>query len=153
MLVLMLSAQAFSQKTFFSIGPELALPNSIGLKTNAGTSLGGSLRVEFDGSKHIAGIVTIGYLGFAQKEFAYSGTPPTTTRYSAIPIQAGVKYYTKERKETPKGFFNSAELGIMPTTIHFDNWNNPDRDFKESGLSTAIGIGYQLGKIEAGFRG
>ena len=156
-IVLIISAQSFSQKNFFSIGPELALPNSVGLKTNAGTGIGGSLRFEFDGSKHIAGLVTIGYLGFAQKELAYSGTQPTTTRYSArysaIPIQVGVKYYTKERKETPKGFFISAELGIMPTTIHFDYLNIPDRDFKESGLSTAIGIGYQLGKIEAGFRG
>lgn len=152
MIVLIISVQSFSQKTIFSIGPELALPNSFGLKMNAGTGLGGSLRVEFPRGKHISAIATIGYLGFAKKELPYSGTPPTTARFNAIPIQAGVKYYPNERKETPKGVFISAELGFMPTTIHFDYAANPDRDYKESGLSTAMGIGYQLGNIEAGFR-
>ena len=152
MIVLIISAQSFSQNTVISIGPELALPNSFGLKRNAGTGLGGSFRVEFLGSNHITGIATIGYLGFAKKELPYSGTPPTIAMYRAIPIQAGVKYYTKEIKETAKGIFISAELGIMPTTIHFDYLNYPDLDFKESGLSTAMGIGYQLGNIESGFR-
>ena len=152
MIMLMISAKSFSQNAIFFIGPELALPNSFGLKMNAGTGLGGSLRVEFPSGKHISAIATIGYLGFAKKELLYSGTPPTTARFNAIPIQAGVKYYPKERKETPKGVFISTELGFMPTTIHFDYAANPDRDFKESGLSTALGIGYQLGTVEAGFR-
>ena len=152
MIVLIMSVQSFSQKTTFSVGPELALPNSFGLKMNAGTGLGGSFRVEFSGGKHITGIATIGYLGFAKKALPYSGTPPTIARFNAIPIQGGVKYYPKERKETPKGVFISAELGFMSTTVHFDYLNYPDLDFKESGLSTAMGIGYQLGNIESGFR-
>ncbi|MDZ4808341.1 MAG: hypothetical protein SGI96_08715 [Bacteroidota bacterium] len=40
----------------------------------------------------------------------------------------------------------------MPTTTHFDYAVNTDRDFKESGLSTALGIGYQLDNIEASTR-
>lgn len=152
MIVLIISVQSFSQKTNFSIGPELALPNSFGLKMNAGTGLGGSLRVEFPGTKHVWGIVTIGYLAFAQKKLPYSGTPPTITSFKAIPIQVGVKYYPMEKKEMPKGIFISGELGFMPSTVHFDYLNYPDRDFKESGLCTAMGMGFQLGNIETGFR-
>ena len=151
--LLIISAVSFSQKTIFSFGPELALPGpSSGLSRNAGTGFGGSLRVESSLGKHISGMATIGYLGFAQQELSYSGTPPTTTKVKAIPIQAGLKYYPKNIIETPKGFFISAELGFMPTTTHFNYAVNPDRIFKEAGLSAAPGIGYQLGNIEGSFR-
>lgn len=151
-MLFVLSATSISQKAFISIGPELAFPGSFGLSRNAGSGFGGSIRVETYWSKHISGIATIGYLSFAQQELTYSGTPPTTAKFKAIPIQAGLKYYPMERKKTPKGFFISTELGFMPTTIHFDYVANPDLDFKESGLSCATGIGYQLRNIESGFR-
>ena len=143
----------FSQKTFISIGGELALglPSSYGLSMNAGTGFGGSFRVESSWGKHIAGIATIGYLWFA-KETPFPGTPSTTSTFKALPIQAGLKYYPQERKEKPKGFFISAELGIMPTTTHFTNPPNPEFDRKETGLSCAPGVGYQLGDLESGFR-
>jgi hypothetical protein len=58
-ILLILSTGAFSQKTFFSIGPELALPGSnSGLSRNGGTGLGGSLRIEYTGGKHVSEIVT-----------------------------------------------------------------------------------------------
>ena len=149
-MLLLFSAASFSQKTFFSIGPELAFPaSSKSLSNNAGTGIGGSLRVESAFGKHISGTATVGYLGFAEQELAFSGTPPTKTKVSAILIQIGMKYYPKEASN---GFFLSAELGLMPTTTRFDYATNPDKKFNESGLSCAPGIGYQFGNIEAGFR-
>jgi hypothetical protein len=152
-IILMISVRSFSQKTFFSIGPELALPgSSYSLSTNAGTGFGGSFRFEAFLTNHISGMATIGYLGFAQKELPYSGTPPTTTRVKAVPVQIGMKYYVEGKKETSKGLFISAELGLMPTTTHFNYAVNPDFNFKETGFSGAPGIGYLIGNIEAGFR-
>lgn len=151
--LLIFSTSTYSQKMIFSIGPELAIPRtSYGLKRNAGTGVGGSFRIESFLGNYVSIIGTVGYIGFAKKELSYSGTPPTITTVKAIPIQAGLKYYFKAVKETPKSFFASAELGVMPTTTHFDYAVNRDRDFKESGLSTALGIGYQLGNIEASTR-
>ncbi|MGZ5191166.1 MAG: outer membrane beta-barrel protein [Flavisolibacter sp.] len=152
-LVILLTPEiTFGQKTSFSIGGEIALPgSSSGLSMNAGTGFGGSLRVESSWSKHISGLATIGYLAFAQTH-PYSTTPTTTSKVKAILIQAGLKYYPREKKESPKGFFISAELGIMPTTTHFTYAANPDLNFKETGFSCAPGIGYQLGHIESSFR-
>jgi len=151
--LLVMSTISYSQKTILSIGPELAFPgSSYSMSTNAGTGFGGSVRIESTWRKHISGMLTVGYLGFAEKELPFSGTPPTRTKVKAIPIQAGVKYYIQKINEPPKGFFISAELGLMPTSTHFDYAVNPDFDFKESGLSTALGIGYLAGIIEAGFR-
>ena len=153
LLVLILSTTGYSQKMIFTIGPELAIPgSSYSLKMNAGTGVGGSLRFESFLGNYISCIATVGYIGFAKQELPYSGTPPTITTVKAIPIQAGLKYYFKAVKETPKSFFASAELGFMPITTHFDYAVNQDRDFKESGLSTALGIGYQLGNLEASTR-
>jgi len=142
----------FGQKTFISIGGELALPgSSSGLNMNAGTGFGGSLRVESSWGKHVSGLATITYLGFAQAH-PYSNTPATTARVKAIPIQVGLKYYPKERKITSKGIFISAELGLMPTTTHFTYEANPDLNFKETGFSVAPGLGYLLGNLESSFR-
>lgn len=152
MIMLMISTSSFSQGTFFSIGPEIALPgSSYSLSRNAGTGFGGSLRVEAFLTNHISGIATIGYLGFAKAQ-PYPGTPTTTTKVKAIPVQVGVKIYFQEKKEMPKGGFFSAELGFMPTTTRFKYAVNPDFNFKESGFSCAPGIGYLIGNIEAGFR-
>ena len=149
-LLLIISVATFSQKTFFSIGPELAFPGSSkSLSDNAGTGIGGSLRVESVFGKRISGTATVGYLGFSEQELTLSGTPPTKTKVSAILIQIGTKYYPKEALT---GFFVSAELGLMPTTTRFDFATNPDRTHKENGLSCAPGIGYQMGNIEAGLR-
>ena len=139
-----------SQKTFISIGGELALPSSSGLKSVAGTGIGGSFRVESSWSNHIAGIATIGYLWFAKEDHFFNTS--TSTTFKALSIQAGIKYYTREKKEIQKGFFISAELGAMPTTTHFDYETNPDLNFKETGISVAPGLGFMLGKIELSLR-
>ena len=152
-LVILLTPEIlFGQKFFLLLGGEIAFPgSSSGLSKNAGTGFGGSLRVESYWGKHISGLATMGYLTFPQKH-PFSNTPTTTSKVKAILIQAGLKYYPKEKNETPKGFFISSELGFMPTTTHFTYATNPDFNFKETGFSYAPGIGYQLGNIESSFR-
>jgi hypothetical protein len=143
---------AFSQKAFISFGGELALPGSAsGLSMNAGTGFGGSFRVESSWGKHVSGMASISYLIFAQSH-PFSSTPSTTSKVKAIPIQVGLKYYFQKRTESSKGFFLSAEFGIMPTTTHFTYAANPDYDFKETGISAAPGLGYLLGNFESSFR-
>lgn len=94
-------------------------------------------------------MATVEYLKFAEKTAFQE-----TTRFKAIPIQIGIKYYaaTKEEK-VAKGFFISGEVGIMPSTTHFTySSGNPDFVFKESGLCIAAGLGYQFGGVEASVR-
>jgi hypothetical protein len=149
-MLLILSATSFSQKIFFSIGPELALPASYSQShNNRGTGFGGSLRVESSWSKHISGMATVSYLGFA---LAHPYSTTYSEQVNAMLVQVGLKYYTQERKEKSNGFFISAELGIMPTTNHITSTTDSKMISKETGLSVAPGLGYLLGNLEAGFR-
>ena len=143
---------AFSQKNFLSIGPELAFPgNKKGFK-DKGTGIGGSLRLESNWSKHVSGIATIGYIKFA-KAYPSSFYPTYSNQFDVLPIQIGIKYFSREKKETvPDGFFMSGELGMMFTTNHIHYTNDTEQDFKESGVSLAFGPGYQYKNLEAGFR-
>jgi len=151
-LVILIAPEiVYSQKTFISVGGELALPSSTGLKMIAGIGFGGSIRLESSWKKHISGMATIGYLSFA-KNNPYSSAPATTSEFKAIPIQVGIKYYPKEKTEIAKGFYISAELGVMRTTTHFTYAANPDFNFKESGLSVAPGLGYLFRNLESSFR-
>jgi Outer membrane protein beta-barrel domain len=151
-MLLIISATSFSQKTFFSIGPELALPASYSQShNNRGTGFGGSLRVESSWSKHVSGMATISYLSFALAH-PLPTTPSYSEQVNAMLVQVGLKYYTQERKEKSNGFFISAELGLMPTTTHITFTTGSKQNFKETGLSVAPGLGYLLGNLEASFR-
>jgi hypothetical protein len=150
--IIVCSEISFGQKLALSIGGEIAFAGSSeGFGMNAGTGFGGSLRGESSLSKHISGIATVGYLAFSKKH-PFSNTPATTTGVKATIVQAGIKYFPKEKNETANGPFISGELGFMSTNTHFDYAANPDYNFKESGLSFAPGIGYQLGNAELSFR-
>ena len=139
---------AYSQTSFVSVGGNVVIPTDDGIKRIAGTGFGGSLRLETSLGKHINGIVTVEYLKFAEKN-----SPQNTVKFTAVPIQIGIKYYASRVENIPSGLFISGEVGTMPTTTHFTFVSgNPDRKFKESGLSVAPGIGYQLRKVEASFR-
>jgi hypothetical protein len=141
----------FCQNPFVSIGPELAIPgSSSGLEMNAGTGYGGSVRVESSWSNHLSGMLSLGYLVFGDAT-PYS-TELTRTKVKAIVVQAGLKYYISKKIDDPKGFFISTELGLMSTNTRFTYEVYPPRNFKESGLSAAPGIGYLFRKMEAGFR-
>jgi len=140
-----------SQHPFVSVGGEIAIPNSYGLKMVAGTLMGGSLRIESAFGKHTAGLATIGYL-FSTKQNPFPTEPNTTSTYKALPLQVGIKYYIKEKGLVQKGFFFSGELGLIFTTTHFTYATNPDNKRNETDLSLAPGIGYLLGKLESSFR-
>lgn len=141
-----------SQKTFFSLGAELALPKKpeSGI-TNLGTGFGVSARIESSWGKHISGMASLGYLGFAETT-PYSNSPETKAKAYAIVFQPGIKYYLQKKEERPKGIFFSFELGLMYVNTAFDYATNPDNTLDYTDLSCAPGIGYQLGKIETGFR-
>ena len=147
-ILMLVSGQTSGQDTYLSIGPNLAIPSSDGSKMVAGTGFGGAVRVETSLGKKLTGIATIEYLTFAEKQQTLS-----TTKFSAIPIQVGVKFYPGAKPFVASGFFISGELGLMFTTTKYMYSNGlPDDKFKESGLSLTPGIGYQLGNLEAGFR-
>ena len=137
----------FGQKTFFSLGGELTLPFG-NLKDVAGTGIGGSFRLESSFSKHVAGIVTIGYLKFAPKEI----NPFLIYKLRTVPIQAGIKYYSQEKKEIRKGFYISGEAGVTSETTISNFVGDKIYSDSELGLSSAAGAGYQFRNVELSFR-
>ena len=142
----------FSQRTFVSIGADLGLPASYEQSyKNRGTGFGGSFRVESFWGRHMSGMATVGFLSFA-KASPFSSTPTYTNQVNVIPIQLGLKYYIKPQNGIPKGFFISAELGVMPTTTHITFTNDTKNKSKLLDFIGAPGIGYQAANLEFGFR-
>ena len=140
-----------SQQSFFSLGGEIAIPNSYGLDMVAGTLTGGSVRIESSFGKHIAGMATIGYL-FSSEQHPFPTAPATTSTYKVLPFQVGIKYYTKKKDLVRRGLFFSIELGLLFTTTQFTFESNPENKMKQTDLSFAPGIGYLIGKFEPSFR-
>ena len=150
--ILLFSVIASGQKTFVSIGPDLALTGSSKQSNNnRGTGIGGSIRLESSWSKHISGIATVGYLSFAKRS-PYPFSPTYTNQVNVIPIQIGIKYYTQEKNLKPHGVFFSGEIGIMPTSTNITFTNETKTNRKENGFSTAFGAGYQYRRLESSFR-
>lgn len=147
--LMFLATVAVGQKTLISVGGNFVVPATYGIKRVAGSGFGGSLRLETSFGKHTYGMATVEYLKFAEKTSSQQ-----TASFTAVPIQVGIKYYAATKEErVAKGFFISAEVGIMPTTTNFKyESGNPDFTYKESGLSVAPGLGYQLGGVEASLR-
>lgn len=147
--MLLLPAIVFGQKTFVSIGADLALPAHYEQSyNNRGTGFGGVFRVESSFGPHVAGIASIGYLSFAKADPFSDGE---SHQLSALPVQFGVKYYIRKKNMTPEGFFFSGELGIMPTTEHI-TYTNSEENFKETDWIVAPGVGYLLKNFELSFR-
>ena len=141
-----------AQKTFLSLGPELAFPGTTeSMKMNAGTGFGGFLRLESVFGNHISGMATVSLLFFGEKQQTYI-TEQTTTKVTMVPLEIGLKYYFPRIEQTPKGIFLSLETGLMPVKTHFNYQNTPDNDFRETGWAAAFGAGYQFWKLESSFR-
>ena len=142
------ASTASAQHMYMTVGANLVIPTSSGLKMDAGTGFGGSLGLETTLGKHINGIATVQYLSFADIE-----TSDRISNFKAIPIQIGIKYYTTSKPYAATGLFFSGEIGIMPTTVKFKYENAiPDYKYSEMGFTLAPGIGYQIGRAEAGVR-
>ena len=138
------------KKTFFSLGGEIAFP--AGNYSDVGnTGFGGIIGLEHVRSKHVSGIVTLEYLGFSTKEV----NTDFTEKYSALPVQFGVKYYLSENTGNPRGLYFSGGLGFLleftTTNIGVNAYHNTyhDTDF---GFCGFVGTGYQLGIVDLGFR-
>jgi hypothetical protein len=142
---------ASSQKAFISLGAELSFP-VINNSDMGSSGIGGSVRFEHPWSKHVSGIVTVEYVQYATREIN-SGFHE---QFSALPIQFGVKYYTKESAIYPSGFYLSGELGFTGEfyTYTFSDYDNGTDSHHDTyvGFCNTIGAGYQLGVMDAGFR-
>ena len=149
--IIIFPAIVFGQKTFFSLGPELAIPKSDGLKMFSGTAYGASLKLESSFSDHVSGTASIGFLASSEKH-PYSFDPATTSVYSQFPVQAGIKYYISRRDRTPMGLYASGELGILRTSVRFKYAANPEFTGKDTDLGLAFGLGYLIRKLDAGFK-
>ena len=150
--ILLAPVIVFGQKTFISLGPELALPAHYNQSNNnRGIGIGGSVRLESSWDKHISGIATVGYLSFA-KTNPLASYPTYTNQVNETVIQLGIKYYTKPKTVNPTGVFFTGEAGLMPTSTHITYTNGSKQNRKESGLSVALGSGYQYKNIECSFR-
>ncbi len=77
-------------------------------------------------------------------------------QFSALPIQFGVKYYTKEMTIYPAGFYLSGQLGFTGEFYHYTfsdyNYGTDSHHDTYVGLCNTLGAGYELGVMDAGFR-
>jgi len=152
LIVMLFPKPASCQKALYSIGAELAFPAG-NYQDIGNTGFGGSIQVENPWSKHVSGILSIEYIHYSYNE--YFGT--NHEQFSILPIQFGVKYYTTGRSANPAGFYLSGQLGLTGEFYHviiiFTN-NNGTYDTHEHylGFCNTMGLGYQLGILDAGFR-
>ena len=148
LILLLVTITASAQHMYMTVGANLVIPTSSGLKMDAGNGFGGSLGLETTLGKHINGIATVQYLSFSDIE-----TSDRISNFKAVPIQIGIKYYATSKPYAATGLFFSGETGIMPTTLKFKYESGiPDYKYTEMGFTLAPGLGYQLGRAEAGFR-
>jgi hypothetical protein len=134
--VVAISAASFGQGRF-SIGPEIALP--MGDWSDAiGLGIGGSLRYEGTINDNLNWLVTAGYLSFAEKD--NSGL-----KFSAIPVQAGLKYYFTE---SFNGFYGGVDLGIHALKAKADIDGFGSISASETKFGIAPSIGYHLASVD-----
>jgi len=151
-LVTLVPLFACSQKAFFSLGAEVAFP--AGNYQEVGNSgIGGIVRMEHPWSKHVSGTMSAEYIRYENKEFFEN----YNQQFSALPIQFGVKYYTTGKAVYPAGFYLSGELGFTGEFYHvvikYDNGNYTDtHNDAYVGFCNTMGLGYQWGVMDAGFR-
>jgi hypothetical protein len=154
-LLMLFSNIVRAQNTLISLGGNYVKPGSnSGIDFYAGSGFGGSARIETSLGKHTYGMATVEYFQFSEKENYEFGNKVNTSNFSAMPLQIGLRHFIGTQEERlANGFFISFELGVMPTKTHFTYTNgSPDFEYKESGLSVAPGIGYQISRVEASIR-
>lgn len=124
-----------------SIGLEVALP--MGDFGDAfGTGIGATVRYEGGINDNLNWMGTIGYIAFAEKD-------DSGVTASAIPLQAGLKYYFTE---SFGGFYAGAELGLHFMKAKFDSDLYDIDSESETEFGFAPQIGYQVGNVDIGAR-
>jgi len=79
---------------------------------------------------------------------------PFIKSYTMIPVQAGLKYYFMDQQE---GFYGHGQVGIHSSTIKTEDITIlgvtiPGSSDSNTNLSWAIGLGYQMEKLDIGLR-
>lgn len=79
---------------------------------------------------------------------------PFIKSYSMIPVQAGLKYYFTEQQ---LGFYAHGQVGIHASTIKTEDFTIlgvtvAGTSDSNTNLSYALGVGYQLEKLDLGLR-
>jgi hypothetical protein len=153
LIILMLSPfMASSQKAFICLGAEIGFPAGNYMEVG-NMGIGGSVGMEHPWSKHVSGMMTVEYIQYNTKVTSIY----LQEKFSALPVQFGVKYYTKARAIYPEGLYFTGELGFTgefyTSTFSGDlnSWTNTYHD-TYVGLCNTMGAGYQLGKMDMGFR-
>ena len=73
LILLFVPVFVLGQKTFVTIGPELALPAHYNQSNNnRGKGFGGSVRIESFWSKHVSGMATAGFLSLLKRVLMHS---------------------------------------------------------------------------------
>lgn len=140
---------SFSQKTFFSLGPEISFPKSHGMEMVSASQWGGSFRLETSISDHVSGIASVGFLASTEQQYE----PSSITRLNQqIPILAGIKYYLRQRNKTPMGFYLSGELGLIKSYFLFRYDLPAEYQSRQTDLGLALGLGFLMRKLDFGFR-
>jgi hypothetical protein len=132
------------------LGAEVAFP-AVNYSETGKSGIGGSIRMEHPWSTHVSGTITVEYIQYGTKEIN-SGF---LEQFSALPIQFGIKYYTKEKTIYPEGLYFSGEAGLTGEFYHYtfsDDYNKDEHRDSYVGLCNTIGAGYQYGIIDAGVR-
>jgi hypothetical protein len=154
-MVMLLPKPASSQKVLFSLGAELAFPAGNYMEVGK-SGFGGFVQMEHPWSKHVSGLLSVGYVQFGSNET----NKDIHQQFSAMPVQFGIKYYTKQTAIHPAGFYLSGVMGVTGefydvTISYTDYYNTTKVDSHHDdylGFCNTLGMGYQWGIVDAGFR-
>lgn len=152
LLFLLAPVLALGQKSNFSFGMEVAIPNGA-LSTSAKTGLGASFGFEYPFGNHLAGLATIGYSSFGERRYPTNTSPVLIQiiQVNMVPIQVGIKYYLSNTEAAHYGIFAFGELGAVVLTRKV-MLNGVSDSPSETDVSFSLGAGYRLNGFELSYR-
>ena len=151
-LTLSLAAMALAG-SMAAQSPQISLAADLGLPIGdfgdfANFIVGPSVGFELPVGDNIGITAQIGY------QLVMIDDNPFIKSYSMIPVQAGLKYYFTEQQ---LGFYAHGQVGIHSATIKTEDFTIlgvtvAGTSDSNTNLSYALGVGYQLEKLDLGLR-
>lgn len=143
---LLIGSKASAQSTTppskwrFGIGIEGAVPSGT-LKTYSNAVLGGTARLQYGLTKHVALMLTSGYYNAFGKNVPYTNNGYKYQSQGLVPVKAGAKAYIGSK------FYVSGEVGagLEMTNSYYDSE-------KHTKLLLSPGLGYSLKHVDFGVR-